>query len=262
MERTTNLSTEACVRLDVAASGWLSAAPARAVPPLEATPKRWLPCGLSAAGGGKVSGLPVAPPPAELRPLLFDEAEVARLVAAVDRAAAERARAECAGTVETQRSLSVARAADALAAALTAHRDDEAASLGHVVELAEAVARALTADSRTPAELGVMIRSMLATVAAAPSVRIFTCPDDEAAVHALLPEVVAASGFTGKVEIVGEPRLPGGAVQLVWADGWLEHAPASIWSRIDAVLAPYRCVPAPPGAPSCVTTNGDEDAGE
>ena len=80
------------------------------------------------------------------------------------------------------------------------------------VELAEAVARALTADSRTPAELGVMIRSMLATVAAAPSVRIFTCPDDEAAVHALLPEVVAASGFTGKVEIVGEPRLPGGAV--------------------------------------------------
>lgn len=255
------MSTEACVRLDMADRGWLSAAPARAVPPLEAAPKRWLPYGLSAAGVGEVSGLPVAPP-AELQPLLFDEADVARLIAAVDRAAAERARAECAGTVETQRSLSVARAADALAAALTAHRADEAASLGHVVELAEAVARALTADSRTSAELGVMIRSMLATVAAAPSVRIVTCPDDEAAVHALLPEIVAASGFTGKVEIVGEPRLPGGAIQLVWADGWLEHAPACIRSRIDAVLAPYRCVSGPPAAPSCVTTNGDEDAGE
>ncbi|MFZ1426058.1 MAG: hypothetical protein WAS21_04740 [Geminicoccaceae bacterium] len=196
---------------------------------------------------------------------------MARLVAVVEMDATRRARAECALALEMQRDWAVARAADALAAALAAHRADEATSLGQIVELSEAVAQALTADSRTPTELGTMIQSVLATVGATPAVRIITCPDDEAVVNALLPDVVVASGFTGGIELVAEPRLPSGAIQLIWKDGWLEHAPEVVRRRIDAALVPHRsrsAVPVPPSAaacgfpPSCATMNGDEDVGD
>lgn len=265
----TSLSIESCAWLDVADGAWLPSAspPAASILPIE--PRPWLPGGLPTADRGAATG-PTMAPPGELPPLLFDEADVARLVAAVEMDATERVRAECAGTLEMQRGRAVAHAADALTAAFAAHRADAAAALGQVVELAEAMVRALTADGRASAELSATIQSMLSTVASAPAVRVVTCPDDEAAVSALLPDVVAASGFAGGVEVVVEPRLSSGAVQLVWADGWIEHAPDVIRRRINAVLAPHRstsAVPMPPCAaacgspPACVTTNGDEDVG-
>lgn len=264
-----SLSIESRVQLDVADGLWLRSASSQAPSSLGIEPRRWLPGGPHA---GAAEGMiePAAAPPGELPPLLFNEADVARLAAAVEMNATERARAECAVDLEMQRVRAVARAADALAAALAVQRVDEAAALGHIVELSEAVAQALTADGHTPAELGTMIQSMLATVGAAPAVRIITCPDDEDSVNALLPDVVVASGFTGGIEVVVEPRLPSGAVQLVWADGWLEHAPEVVRRRIDAALAPHRsssAVPVPPFAAACgsppsgATMNGDEDAG-
>lgn len=265
-----SLSIESRVQLDVANGLWLRSASSQAPSSRGIEPRRWLPGG---AHAGAAEGMiePAVAPPGKLPPLLFNEADVARLVAVVEMDATKRARAECALALEMQRDRAVARAADALAAALAAHRADEATALGQIVELSEAVAQALNADSRTPTELGAMIQSVLATVGAAPAVRIITCPDDEASVNALLPDVIVASGFTGGIEVVLEPRLPSGAVQLVWADGWLELAPEVIRHRIDAVLAPHRsrsAVPVPSSAaacgfpPSCATMNGDEDVGD
>lgn len=270
MGRTTSLSIESRVRLDEADGLWLRSASSQAPNSLEIEPRRWLPGGPHTATAGDLIGLALAPPE-ELPPLLFNETDVARLVAAVEMDATKRAQAECAIALEMQRDRSVARAADALAAALAVHRADEAATLGCIVELSEAMVQALTADGRAAAELGAMIQSMLATAAAAPALRIVTCPADECMVNALLPDVVVASGFTGGIEVVAEPRLPSGAVQLIWADGWLEHALEVVRRRIDAVVAPHRstsAVPVPLSAaacgfsPSCATMNGVEDAGD
>lgn len=263
------MSIEPRVRLAVPNGAWLASAATPAAGSQKNEPRRWLPGEPCSAGDGGAIDLDAAPPVA-LPPPLFDEAEVARLVAAAALDATERARAECASLLGTQRDRAMTRAADALAAALAGRVADEAASLAHVVELSAAMTRALTADRRTVPELGAEIRSMLATVAAVPSVRIVTCTDDEAAVSDLLPELVAASGFSGRIEVVAEPRLPGGALQLIWADGWLEHAPAAIRRRIDAVVALHRStasasasMPAIAGdsTTSCVTPNGDEDVG-
>src|SRR6187455_1237384 len=83
MGRTTSLSIEGRVRLDEADGLWLRSVSSQAHNSLEIEPRRWLPGGPHTATAGDLIGLALAPPE-ELPSLLFNETDVARLVAAVE----------------------------------------------------------------------------------------------------------------------------------------------------------------------------------
>jgi len=67
------------------------------------------------------------------------------------------------------------------------------------------------------------------------------------------------------IEVVADPRLTAGTVQLLWPDGWLEHAPDTIRHQVDAILAAHRASePGPSLSGACpglaATSTGDDHA--
>ncbi len=189
--------------------------------------------------------------------LLFDEAELARLGAAVACDAASRARRACAARCAAGHSAAMARAAEALTRAVQARRRDEAQLLGQVVRLTEAIGRALLADEASQRDLVTRVRSLLRSATDAPAVHLHSSATDEAAMRAVLAELAAGAEADQTIELVVEAGLPAGAIRLTWPDGWLEHAPDSIRARIDAILrsGPQLVATALPS-----TSDGDDDA--
>ena len=189
--------------------------------------------------------------------LLFDEAELARLGAAVACDAASRARRACAARCAAGHSAAMARAAEALTRAVQARRRDEAQLLGQVVRLTEAIGRALLADEASQRDLVTRVRSLLRSATDAPAVHLHSSATDEAAMRAVLAAAAAGAEADQTIELVVEAGLPAGAIRLTWSDGWLEHAPDSIRARIDAILrsGPQLVATALPS-----TSDGDDDA--
>jgi flagellar biosynthesis/type III secretory pathway protein FliH len=106
---------------------------------------------------------------------------------------------------------------------------------------------------------------MLATLASQAAVRLVVATADATRVRAVLAELAADCGFKGHIELVADPRLTAGAVQLLWPDGWLEHAPETIRHQVDAILAAHRAPepgPSLSGACPCSAeiSSGDDHA--
>jgi len=127
------------------------------------------------------------------------------------------------------------RAAAALAEILASRRREAAGARDQVIALAAAIAAAST-ERRDVAEA---VGAALEALPGAPAVRVLV--DDLAAplLRASLPGIAARAGFAGGVEIVADPRLPPGSVQVVGAGGWLEHDPVRVRERVAAALAAH-----------------------
>lgn len=68
----------------------------------------------------------------------------------------------------------------------------------------------------------------LAAALKSPGLRLRVCPDLAGPVEARLLAAAGACGFAGRLEVVGDPACPRGAVHAEWAAGSLSFDPAEI----------------------------------
>ena len=193
--------------------------------------------------------------------LAFDEAEMARVAAAVRVDVEREVRAVCAAEPPARRARALERIARSLGEAIACRETDARATTQCLVALAEAIARAAAAVPSTgPAGVADIVVEMLTLLEGPRELRIVV---DLAAVEALrpiLPEIAARAGYAGTVELSADPALPDGAVQLLWSGGWLEHDPGSIARRIETLLAPFQAGAAgPPAATDLKVTIDDAE---
>ncbi len=193
--------------------------------------------------------------------LSFGESELAQIAAACAMGAAREARAACAAEAATSGALALEQMADTLADAVQTRHEIEGRCLHQAIDLAQAVAQALQVDmehNRAEA-VAEAVRVMLATLPRQSPARIVVASDCAPTLQASLPEIAARLGCEGRLEVEGDPRLPAGAVQLVWPGGWLEHAPAVVQQRLAGLLAACRPLAmSTAAAEPRVTSDGDK----
>jgi hypothetical protein len=179
---------------------------------------------------------PPRPDARRITPLVFGEADVARVAAAAADRATRRARAELERGLEAKRAEALDRAAASLAEILALRRREAAGARDQVIALVAAIAGGL-ATGRDVAEA---VGAALEALPGAPTVRVLVDGLAAAPLRASLPEIAARAGFAGGIEVVADPRLAPGSVQLVGAGGWLEHDPVRVREQISAALAAHR----------------------
>jgi flagellar assembly protein FliH len=175
--------------------------------------------------------------------LTFDEDEVAALAAAVAAGWSRQGRQAAELDLAARQAAALEQVAEALAATARGRLQAHERVRDEVIRLAEAIAHALVPS--LPEDHG-------GGAAAAVSGLLRTLPDPIASVQvvvdalaaeplrARLPDIAARAGFTGSLEILADPQLPPGAVQLRWPGGWSEHVPAQVAGEIARLLAAHR----------------------
>lgn len=190
--------------------------------------------------------------PLSSMPLRFDESDIARIAAGAAVEAAMASRAEAAASAQMMQ----ARALETLARTLAeASRERLAAQAGQAEAAARLVAAVLKAVAATHLHLGgeSLVDVVTQLLREAPDAGQATLRVHPAAVEVLrvhLPELAIAAGFSGTLEIEATPELGIDGVQLLWAEGWVEHVPTLIEARIMELLAGHAQA-SPPGAVTC-----------
>jgi flagellar assembly protein FliH len=181
--------------------------------------------------------------------------------ASTERAAAGRAseahaegyalgRAE--GLAEGERS-ATASSAKALAAAATGLADrvaamaasmDDArkATVADAVGLAAGIARKLAANAlaqHPEAEIEALLIECLGSLDGVPHLVVRCHPDLAEAVREIATARIAASGFGGRLVVLGEPEQALGDCRLEWVDGGLVRDTAAINAQIDDRIAAF-----------------------
>jgi flagellar assembly protein FliH len=171
------------------------------------------------------------------------------------RAALEQeayARGHAAGLATGERNATAA-AAQALAAAASVLADRAAVLLGKsdaarleaersAVALAAGIARKLAAGLLTQqptAELEALLVDCLTSLSAVPHLVIRCHPDIVSRLQEIAAARVAASGFSGRLIVMGEPEIALGDGRIEWAEGGLVRDSAAIWADIDICIAAY-----------------------
>ena len=216
------------------------------VPSARALPARgpWAPPAWPVLVEDATAGKPAVPADAPPRPdarrippLVFGEADIARVATVAAERAAHRARAELERGLEAKRAEALDRAAASLAEILASRRREAAGARDQVIALASAVAAAIATERRDVAET---IGAALEALPGAPTVRVLVDGLAAAPLRTSLPGVAARAGFAGAIEVVADPRLAPGAVQVVGAGGWVEHDPARVRERVATALAAHQ----------------------
>lgn len=226
-------------------------------------PLAWVPASWPELGSNRLpasQGETGTEPPA----LWFGESDLAQVGAAIAMAAARDARASCADETVATQALALQRMAVALTDAVQTRHDHETRCLRQVVDLGQAIARALIVDpdgSRAAAVVDT-VRAMLATLPSRSAVRVVVASECAPMLAAALPEIAGRLGCVGALEVVGDARLPAGTVQLMWPGGWLEHAPAGIQQRLAELLTACRPAEAPTAAGTTLAPNPATDDGD
>lgn len=205
------------------------------------------------------------PAGAALPVLSFGESELAQIAAACAMDAAREAREACAAEAATSGALALEQMAITLAGAVQTRHEIETRCLHQAIDLAQAVARALQVDTEHSRSEAVAdaLRVMLATLPRQSPARIVVASDCAPTLRAALPEIAAHLGCDGRLEVEGDPRLPAGAVQLMWPGGWLEHAPAVVQQQLAGLLTACRAVAGSTApAEALVTKDGDKHGHE
>jgi flagellar biosynthesis/type III secretory pathway protein FliH len=172
--------------------------------------------------------------------LVFGEADVARVAAAAADRATRRARAELERGLEAKRAEALDRAAASLVEILASRRREAAGARDQVIALAAAIVGTGATERDVAEAVGAALEALPEALPGAPAVRVLVDDLAAASLRASLPGIAARAGFAGGIEIVADPRLPPGSVQLVGARGWLEHDPVRIREQIAAALAAHR----------------------
>lgn len=177
--------------------------------------------------------------------VLSDSAMAAMLAAA-------RAEGVSQGLAEGERSATVkaaqrlVAAAEALAnhtAALSAALDDNRQqTLGEAVDLAATIGRKLAAHllSREPtAEIEALIVECLASLDGVPHLVIRCHPELADSIREIALTRIAASGFTGRLVVLGDPDRALGDAKLEWVDGGLVRDQAALEAEIDRRITQF-----------------------
>jgi hypothetical protein len=206
-----------------------------------AAARPWLPRSLAAGDDGWHGAEPPAAPP-----LAFDEGEMARMAAAMSLRAREAAQAACTADPATQLARAMERLADGLTEAHRRQAQDDGAAIRRTIALAAAIARAAGPAGGDAQALAGRVGAMLAELDGPSAAKLVVAPAAADGLRPLLPELAARARLTGGLELETDPRLPAGAVQLLWPGGWLEHDPDAVAKRVAEILAAH--APTPPTA--------------
>lgn len=152
------------------------------------------------------------------------------------------------GLAEAERSATsrLAAAADSLAesAAMMAEALETAQkqALADAVNLSAAIARKLTdslISSQPATELEALIAECLTTIESTPHLVVRCHPDVADSIRTATEQRIAASGFSGRLIIIGDPAIALGDGRIEWADGGLVRDSAAIAAAVDESIANY-----------------------
>jgi flagellar assembly protein FliH len=147
----------------------------------------------------------------------------------------------------------VARAEQATTAAATALAERAATLLGgldearataerHAVELAATVARKLATAlvaAQPAAELEALLTESLASLDGVPHLVIRCQPELADRLRDIATQRIAASGFAGRLIVLGDPEIAIGDGRIEWVDGGLARTMSEIASDIDGLVTSY-----------------------
>jgi flagellar assembly protein FliH len=140
----------------------------------------------------------------------------------------------------------LAAAADSLAgsAAMMAQALETAQkqALADAVVLSAAIARKLAdtlISSQPPVELDALIAECLTTIESTPHLVVRCHPDLADIIRTATEERIAASGFAGRLIVIGDPEIALGDGRIEWADGGLVRDSAKIAASVDEAIANY-----------------------
>lgn len=182
----------------------------------------------------------------EKRPPPLGEDVIAGLVA--DARSSAYAEGLAAGqqseTANAARRLAAAAEAigDRVAALAAAVDDVRKTTLSEAVDLAAAVAKKLAANlvaQQPAAELEALLAECLASLNGVPHLVIRCHPDLADCVRSMAEARMHASGFTGRLVVIGEPEIALGDCRLEWADGGLVRDSEVLAAEIDTRIAKF-----------------------
>jgi flagellar assembly protein FliH len=201
--------------------------------------------GAARAGKG-AAGAPASP--AVPAPPMFTEAELQGACDTARRkgeeAGAARGRAEAVSAFDKQvaNTLSmIAQQAAAIAKSVAA----EAASAGQSVELALAIVKKLhpaLVERDGLAEIETVLRQCLESLKQEPRLVAYVHSARLDALQERLGQLSAASGFEGRVVLIGDEEMGQSDCRVEWADGGVEREAGRIWRTIEESLTRYLAV--------------------
>ena len=177
---------------------------------------------------------------------LLSESSFATLEAAARQSGFDEGVAAGEQSATARAAQELARAAAELGervAAMAADMDRARAELTEeAVNLATAIAGKLATSllAREPtAEIEALIAECLASIGSAPHLVIRCCPDLADAVRDSATGRTDASGFAGRLVVLGDPDIGWGDCHLEWVDGGIIRDRDTIAADIDARIAAY-----------------------
>lgn len=188
-------------------------------------------------------GAPEAPPPP-----MFSEAEMQGACDMArkqgEEAGVARGKAEAVAAHDKQ----VAGALTAIGqqmAAIAKATAAEAAAAGKSVDLALAIVRKLfpaLAARDGIAEIEAILTQCLASLKQEPRLVAYVGTAQLDALQARLTELTAASGFEGRVVLIGDDKMAESDCRVEWADGGVERDSAQILRAVEETLSGYLAV--------------------
>ncbi|VAW20768.1 hypothetical protein MNBD_ALPHA12-1664 [hydrothermal vent metagenome] len=129
-------------------------------------------------------------------------------------------------------------------------------------KLAVSVARKLAANliARTPlGEIESLVEECLSSLENVPHLVIRCHPDLATALREMSESKMAASGFSGRLVVMGEPEISLGDVRIEWVDGGLVRDLSSLSEKIDQRVSAFIAVngPAPTNPPIAETPSNE-----
>ncbi|HEY0441979.1 MAG TPA: FliH/SctL family protein [Xanthobacteraceae bacterium] len=166
------------------------------------------------------------------------------------------ARAESAVELDRQVAVALGRAADALQELARGLAGTEARREVEAVEIAAAVAAKLAPAliAREPfAEVAALATECLRHLVGTPHVVVRVSEDVYELAQPKLQEIAAASGFEGRLIVLGEPGIGQGDCRIEWADGGTVRNRAAVEALIGQAVDRYLAVRAGGAAPDAHT---------
>jgi flagellar assembly protein FliH len=126
-----------------------------------------------------------------------------------------------------------------------ARRSAEAEAVGLAAAIARKLASSLVA-AQPAAELAALLTDCLGSLEGVPHLVVRCHPDLADAMREIAAARVAASGFAGRLIVMGEPEIAPGDGRLEWADGGLVRDLATVQAEIDQRIDDYLAARAAP----------------
>ena len=198
----------------------------------------------SASAGGKAAPVaPAAPPPP-----MFTEAEMQGACDVARRkgeeAGATRGRNEAVAAFDKQVAATLSTIAQQTAA-IAKNSAAEAQAAGKSVELALAIVRKLhpaLVERQGLTEIESVLSQCLESLKQEPRLVAYVHSARLDALQERLTQLSAASGFDGRVVLIGDDAMGESDCRVEWADGGVEREAGRIWRAVEEALARYIAV--------------------